>query len=290
LCGGGKWSPLVEAPDNTPGGTGLWFAAVQCHDCGLCFTNPRPSPRAIDQFYPEGYPPHRLPRLRRISWWKKATRWLRPPRRGPRTFPPHGQGRLLDFGCGGGKFLEQMSRRGWKVTGLDTSALSVDRVRGRLGLDVRCGSLPHPDLRPGSFDLITMWQALEHVHQPMAVLREAHRLLVPGGKLMVAVPNIDSLAFRWFGPVWYALDLPRHLTHFAPWTLYLMLHRSGFRVGPIRMLRHSGWLRRSARLACRSPQATRWHHMLTHKQVARLATWYSAWTGQADCMMVTAER
>jgi 2-polyprenyl-3-methyl-5-hydroxy-6-metoxy-1,4-benzoquinol methylase len=291
LCGGTKWSPLVEAPDGIAGGTGLWFVVVQCHDCGLCFTNPRPSPRTIGRFYPDGYPPHRAPRLRRRPpWWKQATHWLRRPRPEQRTFPPHGQARLLDFGCGGGAFLDRMSKRGWQLTGLDSSAASVERVRDRLGLDVLCGTLPHPDLSPATFDLITMWHSLEHVHQPLQVLREAHRLLVPGGRLVVAVPNIDSLPFRWFGHTWYGLDLPRHLTHFASWTLYLMLHRAGFRVGPIRMVRHSSWLRRSARLASHSPQATRWHRWLAHKPAARLATLYSAWTGQADCMMVTAER
>jgi SAM-dependent methyltransferase len=201
-----------------------------------------------------------------------------------------GQGRLLDFGCGGGSFLERMYRHGWQVTGLDTSASVVERIRTELGLPALAGTLPHPELRPASFDLVTMWHSLEHVHAPLEVLREAHRLLVPGGKLLVAVPNIDSLPFRWFGHAWFGLDLPRHLTHFAPWTLYLMLHRAGFRVGPVHMVRHSGWLRRSARLACQSPQSSRWHRCLQWSPAARLATWYGYFTHQADCMMVVAER
>jgi SAM-dependent methyltransferase len=291
LCGSRNWSPLVEAPDYSPGGTGLWFAVVQCQECGLCFTNPRPNLRSIGQFYPASYPPHRPPRdRRRRHWWHPLTRWFRKPRRDRRVIPLHGQGRLLDFGCGAGSFLERMHRLGWDVTGLDTSAATVERVRAELGLPALAGTLPHPELRPASFDLVTMWHSLEHVHAPLEVLREIHRLLVPGGKLVVAVPNIDSLPFRWFGQVWYGLDLPRHLTHFAPWTLYLILHQAGFRVGPIRMVRHSGWLRRSARRACQHPPASRWHRCLVHKPVSRLATWYGYFTHQCDAMMVVAER
>jgi 2-polyprenyl-3-methyl-5-hydroxy-6-metoxy-1,4-benzoquinol methylase len=291
LCGGRRWSSLVEAPDTTTGGTGLWFAVVQCEDCGLCFTNPRPSPGAIEQFYPEVYRPHHAPHPRRRSRWR-----LRLPaawrHRGKEyhMLAWHGQGRLLDFGCGCGVFLEQMHRQGWQVTGVDISAAAVRRIRSELGLHAVVGSLPHPELQPGSLDVITMWHSLEHVHAPLTVLRDAYRLLVPGGLLLVAVPNVDSLPFRWFGQAWYGLDLPRHLTHFAPWTLQLMLERAGFRVGPIRMVRHSDWLRWSAKRACQRPEAPCWFHWLTAKPASRLISWYTYLTRQADCLLVTATR
>ncbi|HMC66442.1 MAG TPA: class I SAM-dependent methyltransferase, partial [Gemmataceae bacterium] len=204
--------------------------------------------------------------------------------------PWHGQGRLLDFGCGGGSFLERMHRQGWRVTGIDVSAEAVERIRTELDLQAVLGTLPHPDLQPETFDVITMWHSLEHVHAPRTVLREAHRLLAPGGKLLVAVPNIDSLPFRWFGRDWLGLDLPRHLTHFAPWTLRLMLERTGFRIGPIRQVRHAKWLCRSARLACRNRRGPHWHRWLTIKPAARMATWYSYLTQQCDCLIAVAEK
>src|SRR5260370_25639395 len=98
-----------------------------------------------------------------------------------------------------------------------------------------------------------MGQWLEHVHDPQEGVRQAHDLLVSGGKLVVAVPNIDSQAFRWFGPAWYGLDVPRHLTHFSPVTLQVMMERAGFLVRSVRMVRHSRWLRASARLPRRFP-------------------------------------
>jgi SAM-dependent methyltransferase len=302
LCGGRSWSPLVEAPDGTAGGTGLWFVVVQCQDCGLCFTNPRPSPGTIGQFHP-----HR-PMSRRVSdgwhshWWRAAFRWLARPRRDSQLVAPFGARRLLDLGCGDSSYLEQMQRLGWTVTPLEASRLSPfplspsPRERGRRkgdsaqGLPIRDEPRPHLELRSEMFDLVTMHHSLPCLHAPLQALREIHRLLAPGGRLLVVTPNIDSLPFRWFGHVWYGLDLPRHLTHFAPWTLYLMLHKAGFRMGPIRMVGHSGWLRRSAGLACRSPEGTRRHRWLAGKPLSRLATWYSRLTYQADCMMVMAER
>jgi 2-polyprenyl-3-methyl-5-hydroxy-6-metoxy-1,4-benzoquinol methylase len=290
LCGRGGWRPLVEAPDTAPDGSGLWFAVVQCQDFGLCFTNPRPTPGAIGQFYPDSYKPHRPPRSRqRRARPADAGTWKRP-RNERRALPWHGEGRLLDFGCGGGSYLERMARQGWQVTGVDASAAAVARVRRDLGLDAVVGSLPHPRFAAESFDVITMWHSLEHVHAPLDVLRHARRLLAPGGKLVVAVPNIDSLPFRWFGHAWYGLDLPRHLTHFSSWTLTLMLQRAGFQVGPVRMLRHSEWLRSSARLAARLPRRPHWHRWLRTKPAARLATWFSYFTQQSDAMVVVAER
>jgi SAM-dependent methyltransferase len=286
LCGRRDWSPLVEAPDATPGGSGLWFAVVQCQHCGLCFTNPRPSRDTIGQFYPPVYRPHRTraPRSRRWFGQRRAGQKER------QILAWRGPGRLLDFGCGGGSFLAQMHRLDWHVTGLDISAAAIQRIRTELGLRALIGTLPHPELRPASFDLITMWHSLEHVHWPRDILLEAHRLLVPGGRLVVAVPNIDSLPFRWFGSAWYGLDLPRHLTHFAPATLRHMLEQVGFRVGPMRMVRHSDWLRSSTRLALERRRNLWWSLWLQNKPVSRLATWYAYLSRQSDCILTTAER
>jgi SAM-dependent methyltransferase len=291
LCGGDHWCPLVEAPDNTEGGGGLWFAVVQCQKCGLCFTNPRPTEATIGRFYPPTYKPHRksssrqsgtlAARMKRWVGWRESER---------KTFPVEGKGRLLDFGCGGGSYLARMHHQGWQVTGLDISPDAVRRVRDELHLPALVGSLPCWELASGSFDVITMWQVLEHVHAPLEVLQDAHRLLAPGGKLVVSVPNIDSLPFRLFGSCWLSLDLPRHLTHFTPNTLHLMLERAGFRIWPIRMVRHSQWLRRSAVLACRQKRVRPWQRWLRAKPPSRVTTWYGYLTQQSDCMVVTAER
>jgi SAM-dependent methyltransferase len=176
---------------------------------------------------------------------------------------------------------------------VDVSAATVQRLRADLGLRALVGSLPHPELAAGTFDVVTMWHALEHAPRPLEVLRAAHRLLTPGGKLIVQTPNIDSLPFRWFGAAWFGLDLPRHLTHFAPPTLTLMLQRAGFRPLPVRMIRHSDWMRCSAQRALDLAGAAtpdHWCRLLAGKPLSRLATWYSYLTGQADCILVKADK
>jgi SAM-dependent methyltransferase len=272
LCQGHRGSILIEAPDPRPTPHGQWFAVTQCQDCGLCYTSPRPDAESMGQF---DAPPltdlapawHRLEQLPRL-----------------------GLGRLLDFGCGqgDGPFLQRMQRRGWKVTGLALSESAGQRLRAEAGLPVLVGSLPHPELGDASFDLITMRHALPRVPQPLEVLRAAHRLLGEGGQLVASAPNIDSLPFQWFGRYWRGLDLPRHLSHFTPDTLQLMLARAGFDVGPARMLRDGSGMRRSARFAARHPDATRWQRRLRGRFGAALASWYAWLVRRCDAVMVTA--
>jgi len=294
LCGHEAGAPVLEAADPLPPNqTGLVFAVVRCTECGLSYTNPRPNERTAVRFYPADYHPHRRPGKMQQSRPTRPflSRVLGRPcnaRRGALPWP--GPGRLLDFGCGGGSFLKTMAAQGWRVTGLDAAVGAVQRVRDEHGLTALVGSLPHPDLRPGSFDVVTMWHSLEHVHHPLAILREAYRLLVPGGKLIVATPNIDSLPFRTFQRSWFGLDLPRHLTHFTPATLTMMLRAAGFRTEPVKLLRHSDWLRSSARLARSRGAGGLLARVLTWKPVAKTAAWLCYVFGVSDCMMCIAER
>ncbi|HEY2787019.1 MAG TPA: class I SAM-dependent methyltransferase [Fimbriiglobus sp.] len=293
LCGHEDAATVLEAPDPTPAsGTGLVFAVVRCQRCGMAFTNPRPDAESIGAFYPADYRPHRRPRkmsgARSLSWAARMTGRGCKERRG--LLPWTGTGRLLDFGCGGGSYLKRMADQGWAVTGLDASVGAVRQIQEELGLAALVGSLPHPDLKPCSFEVVTMWHSLEHVHDPVSILREAFRLLVPGGKLVVACPNLAGWPFKWFGGNWFGLDLPRHLTHFTPATLSETLTVSGFRVESVRMIRHSDWLRSSAKLAVRSGPTSFWHRALTWKLLAKAAAAACHSAGMSDCMMAVAER
>jgi 2-polyprenyl-3-methyl-5-hydroxy-6-metoxy-1,4-benzoquinol methylase len=294
LCGLHKPALVLEAADPVPAdGHGLRFAVVRCECCGLTYTNPRPTPSAIGRFYPPEYRPYRRPgkmehSRRARPFWSRLFGRPCNERRG--ELPWHGRGRLLDFGCGGGAFLKTMADRGWKVTGLDAAVGAAQSLQEDLGLTVLTGSLPHQELLPCSFDVVTMWQSLEHVHRPLAVLREAYQLLVPGGKLIVATPNLESLPFYWFGSSWFGLDLPRHLTHFTPKTLREMLETAGFRVELVRMIRHSDWLRSSARQAGKQGGAGFWTRTLRWKPAAKAVALGCYVVGMSDCMMAVAER
>jgi 2-polyprenyl-3-methyl-5-hydroxy-6-metoxy-1,4-benzoquinol methylase len=293
LCGRDDATPIAEAADPTPvAGPGLRFAVVRCRHCSLAYTNPRPSPTTIGRFYPPGYTPHE-PKAARggglpSRFWSRLAGHPCPERRG--LLPCARPGRLLDFGCGGGSYLTRMADLGWRVTGLDFSRDAVRNVREKLGHEVFFGTLPHEDLAPGSFEAVTMWQALEHVHQPVRVLREACRLLVPGGILVVAVPNFENHSRAWSGEHWFGLDLPRHLTHFTPRTLTTTLQAAGFRVKNVRGLSHAGWTRASARRVIAAGGGTLGMRLLSWRPLARLASWFYYAAGGAESIVAVAER
>ena len=181
LCGGSQTAAFIAACDpDLP--EGPRFTVVRCQDCGLCFLNPRPGAASIGQFYRADYAPHQRVglspkelaaarrRMRLPAWWRARN----PHRYG---LPPSGQCRLLDVGCGGGEFLHRMHAQGWQVTGLDLAESVVKRVRDILGLPVLTGTLPHADLKPESFEVVTLWHALEHMPRPLEALRHAYDLL-----------------------------------------------------------------------------------------------------------------
>ncbi len=232
LCEGVRCVPILEAAD--PRRSGMRFLVVRCDRCDFVFTNPRPDAGSILAFYDDPMRDRLAPPTNHVSRGDAMSRRL----------ARHRPARLLDFGCGDGAFLVEMRRRGWDVAGLDTDDETAERAIDR-GLPVELGTLPHPRWNSPRLEAITMRQSLEHVHRPLDTLREARELLTPGGLLLVSVPNFDSLAAEWFGPDWFALDLPRHLSHFTPRTLHAMLEKAGFGRIEIRADRHASWVRHS---------------------------------------------
>ncbi len=281
LCGSRQHSPLMEAADPH---CKLRFLIVQCKLCGLAFTNPRPDFDSISQFYPDDYPCHQKRKANQPG--AQATGQDNPVACAPgwlkKEFVPTGQARLLDFGCGSGVFLQRMRLLGWNVTGLDRAEAVVSHVRTQLGLTAHVGTLPNTLWTGPSFEAITMWQALEHVHQPLEVLQAAHRLLTPGGRIVVAVPNFEGFAARWFGPHWFGLDLPRHLTHFTPNTLRSLLNRAGFEHVEIQHERKSGWIRHSA---ARQHADSPW---LRSRLGSGMASWWGRLIGRAESLIAIA--
>jgi 2-polyprenyl-3-methyl-5-hydroxy-6-metoxy-1,4-benzoquinol methylase len=172
-----------------------------------------------------------------------------------------------------------MHALGWTVTGLDVAPAAVERTRG-FGLAAQLGTLPSLEWSESCFEAITFWQSLEHTHQPLEVLSNAFRLLSTGGKLFVTVPNFDSFGARWFGAAWYGLDVPRHLIHFTPNTLRLMLMLAGFRDIAIVQQQHNSWIRHSARRHGRSIFATRF--------ASSIAGAWARWRGRAEGILAMA--
>ncbi len=277
LCSGQEHQSVCDSRDWILG-SDTRFRVVRCRSCNLAFVNPRPGPQLIGQYYPPAYAPHQR---RHDSFRTAGLKWLmlrhlygadslKPAGlarllatlciaiRGESSLPFgvawHGQGRLLDFGCGGGEFLRRMSHLGWQVTGVDVSADAVKRVRD-LGLEAFQGTFPHPGLAGRQFDVITMRMSLEHVHDPLETVRFAASLLAPAGRLAVIVPNFDSWCRRRFGEHCFSLDLPRHLIHFEPQTLKRLLEAAGLKVTQVRTSPDDGVVRKTIDLAQKDHQA-----------------------------------
>jgi len=137
------------------------------------------------------------------------------------------RGRLLDVGAGSGWLVEQMNRLGWRAEGLDFDPHSVASARAR-GLVFHQGGLPQQNFAEAEFDALTMSHCIEHVHDPLAWLAEARRILRPGGRLALATPNNSSFGHATFGKSWFALDPPRHLHLFNSASMAILMRRAGF--------------------------------------------------------------
>lgn len=149
--------------------------------------------------------------------------------------PPTGDGRLLDVGCGLGFFLERAQARGWDVAGVDTSESWVRLANERLGGDrVVHGLLAEAGLPARSFDLITAWDVIEHIHDPLAFLRDIKELLAPGGRLFLRTPNLPYVYPVYTGrsvvlrdPT--GLGATNHIVYFSSATLAKALEAAGLR-------------------------------------------------------------
>jgi len=140
-------------------------------------------------------------------------------------------GRLLDIGCASGTFLLGMqAHRGWQVQGVEPSVQIAEYARAVHNLDVFPGTLEEANFPNSAFDCVTMWDVLEHVHDPLSTLREINRVLKDDGILVIRVPNLASWDATLFGDAWAGLDAPRHLFVFRPETLGAMLAQANFQM------------------------------------------------------------
>lgn len=138
-------------------------------------------------------------------------------------------GRLLDVGCGNGAMLRLMQDRGWRVEGIDVDPEAVSNARAK-GLKVHHGSLLEQEFLDGTFDAIVMNHVIEHVPEPDGLLRECHRILKVGGRLVIVTPNVSSMLHKKFRQKWRGLEPPRHLHLFTRSSLQILALNERFTV------------------------------------------------------------
>ncbi len=196
---------------------------VRCSGCGLVRVNPRPVVESARHVYEgDSYGFVRLPRTDAfVDGVPHAIRILR-------ELASMGlAGRLLDVGSATGDFLAAARELGWEAHGIDLSPHAAAVARRR-GLDVTVGTLADAQFQAASFDVVTMLDVLEHLVDPVAELREVHRVLRPGGLLCVETPNWGSVYRHILRRRWAALQPRLHLLYFDARTASRLLDRAGF--------------------------------------------------------------
>lgn len=195
---------------------------VKCNVCGMVYTNPQPEPGSLIDVYTEVEDPlYQEETAARERTFLKSLKQLQ-----KYSVPP---GRMLDVGCYTGVFMKVARENGWEVDGLELSRWAAAKAREGGWGNVYEVSLDRVET-PGDdelYDAVTLWDVIEHLTEPADVLREAGRLLKPGGVLAVSTHMVDSWAVRFLGTK-YPFFMDMHLVHFSRGTMRRMLDECGF--------------------------------------------------------------
>lgn len=228
-CGTSKTSKLLEVKDYLV--SGEMFSIYHCDECTLCFTWPVPDEDQIGSYYQsEHYISHTDTQAGVINKAYHFVRKyaLRQKRKWVEKATGQNHGKILDIGCGTGAFLNEMKKAGWQVTGLEPDEMAR-QVAGRKYQLMPLPSEAIFDLPAQSYDAITLWHVLEHVHSLHEYLQKIHELLQPEGRAFIALPNYTSADAKQYGAHWAAWDVPRHLYHFSPHAFLQLAARHRFR-------------------------------------------------------------
>ncbi|MCL4534267.1 MAG: class I SAM-dependent methyltransferase [Bacteroidetes bacterium] len=213
------------------------YQVVECPQCHLWYVNPRPAGAALARLYDEQYYSAEDALATGETQWSLCSRgeqaMFRQVLEGLARVRP--KGRLLDVGAGYGFFLDLARQRGYQVSGVEVACLPAAHARDQLGLDVRQGRLEEAGFADGEFDAVTMLNVVEHLEDPLGSLREANRVLAPGGVIALVTPN---LSFGLVSRLAHRLqrrphmdgifDVPFHLHFFSPKTLQSVAEKGGF--------------------------------------------------------------
>jgi 2-polyprenyl-3-methyl-5-hydroxy-6-metoxy-1,4-benzoquinol methylase len=226
MCGSERFATAFEEPP---------YSVRRCGACGVGWVSPRLDERGLAGIYQAdsywrsespktlGYSDYRADEKLYLDSFRKRLSFVL--KNGPRG------GRALDVGFAAGFCMAVLRERGFEVHGVEVSETIGSHARDHFGFDsVHFGTLDSSPFPDGHFDLITMWDVVEHVVDPQALLEKARRLLKPGGLIVLETQDIDSRFARALGPRWHHYKHAEHIYHFTPPAATALLERAGFRV------------------------------------------------------------
>lgn len=229
VCSETAFTPFISCEDYTVSHKS--FQIDECNRCGFKFTNPRPSEDEIGQYYQsEDYISHSNTSKGIVNSIYKIVRevTIRQKVNLLKTMLPGGNS-ILDYGCGTGEFLNAMSKSGWTAKGIEPGKEARTSAIKNYSLQVFEPSqlISFPEK---SFDLITLWHVLEHVHRLNDTIVLFKKLLTDNGRIIIAVPNSNSADAKTYKEKWAAYDVPRHLYHFNDETMSMLFKNHKMKV------------------------------------------------------------
>jgi len=230
VCGSQKLRFVLKAEDHTV--SGEIFSIYECANCSLRFTQDVPDNVSIGAYYQSAdYISHAGEPKGFINWLyrKVRNRNVRKKRKLIEKFSKGKKGKILDVGAGIGSFLHEMQAEGWEAKGIEPSVSAREVAKKKYGFSLEKENSLF-EMAAGSFDAITLWHVLEHVHDLHGYLRQIKVLLKETGRIFIALPNYQSMDAKAFRENWAAYDVPRHLYHFSSRSMDILMKKHDLKI------------------------------------------------------------
>jgi 2-polyprenyl-3-methyl-5-hydroxy-6-metoxy-1,4-benzoquinol methylase len=212
------------------------FSIYECTSCTLRFTFPAPAEEEIGVYYQSPDYISHTDQQKGItgSLYRIVRKWTMIGKVNLVVrFAKKKIGMHLDLGAGTGAFVHAMEKAGWNTIGFEPD----EQARKRANKLYKASVYPAKDfyqIPDGGYDAITLWHVLEHVHKLQETVQKISKLLSPKGKVFIAVPNYTCYDAKHYGTHWAAYDVPRHLYHFTPQAMKILLEKHGLKIISVR--------------------------------------------------------
>jgi len=207
------------------------YEIVRCNRCGLVYLNYSPSIEELKNFYSKEYFKGAKNREAHLDYlYEREVLDVNFRKRLSKIEELSIKGKILDIGCAMGFFLAQAKIYNWDTHGVEISEFASTYARNELHLNVFTGDFLDVDFSNNIFDVITMWDTIEHLRDPSSCLLKAYDLMNDYGLLVLSTGDIDSILARIMGKYWHIISSPQHLFYFSATTVTKILNKAGFEV------------------------------------------------------------